>query len=59
MTTTGKIIEMFCIEDNFHKKYEYLFFIKQYLNEVTLNAVSYNCFVELEARTIVPLIKMF
>lgn len=101
MITTDKIIEIFCIADDFYKEYEseihktaicesndiktrnrntrlspseiitilvcfhfgsfrnfkhyYLFFIKQHLKEDFPNAVSYNRFVELEARTFVPL----
>ena len=101
MITTDKIIEIFCIADDFYKEYEfeihktaicesndvktrnrntrlspseiitilvcfhfgsfrnfkhyYLFFIKEHLKEYFPNAVSYNRFVELEARVFVPL----
>jgi len=101
MITTDKIIEIFCIADDFYKEYEsevhkvaicapsevktrnratklspseiitilvcfhfgtfrnfkhyYLFFIKEHLNGDFPNAVSYNRFVELEARVFVPL----
>lgn len=101
MITTDKIIEIFCIADDFYKEYEseihktvicesndvktrnrntrlspseiitilvcfhfgsfrnfkhyYLFFIKEHLKEDFPNAVSYNRFVELEARVFVPL----
>ena len=101
MITTDKIIEIFCIADDFYKEYEtevhkvaicassevktrnratqlspseiitilvcfhfgtfrnfkhyYLFFIKEHLNGYFPNAVSYNRFVELEARVFVPL----
>jgi hypothetical protein len=101
MITTDKIIEIFCIADDFYKEYEfeiqkeaicfpkglqtrnratqmtpseiitilvcfhfgtfrnfkhyYLFLIKEHLNGDFPNAVSYNRFVELEARVFVPL----
>ncbi len=101
MITTDKIIEIFCIADDFYKEYEleirkdtlpspkdvktrnratqmtpgeimtvlicfhfgsfrnfkhyYLFFIKEHLQGEFPNSVSYNRFVELEARVFVPL----
>jgi hypothetical protein len=101
MITTDKIIEIFCIADDFYKEYEleiqkrtalttnelktrnrasqlsqseimtilvgfhygtfrnfkhyYLFYIKQHLKSEFPNAVSYNRFIELQARVLIPL----
>lgn len=101
MITTDKIIEIFCIADDFYKEYEfeiqkttalttnelktrnraaqlsqseimtilvgfhygtfrnfkhyYLFYIKEHLKSEFPNAVSYNRFIELQSRVLIPL----